>query len=106
MQRISRRKFLGAAAATTAVFNFFPAHVLGLGGAKSPNEKLNIAGIGVAGQGGSDLSQFTSENIVALCDVDEKHAAETRRGRSNVIRTRSSTRITARCSKRRRTSTR
>src|SRR5687767_15997921 len=72
MQRISRRKFLGAATATTAVFNFFPAHVLGLGGAKSPNEKLNVAGIGVAGQGGGDLDKFTSENIVALCDVEDR----------------------------------
>ena len=77
MQRTSRRKFLGAAAATNAVFNFFPAHVLGLGGAKSPNEKLNIAVIGIAGQGVSDLSQFTSENIVALCAVDWSHAAGT-----------------------------
>ena len=74
---VSRRKFLGAAAATTAVFNFFPSHVLGLGDSKSPNEKLNVAGIGVAGQGGSDLSQFTSENIVALCDVDWAHASGT-----------------------------
>src|SRR5262249_25773560 len=37
--------------------------------------KLNIAGIGVGGQGGSDIGQMTSENIVALCDVDWRHAA-------------------------------
>jgi predicted dehydrogenase len=77
MHKTSRRKFLGAAATSAAVFNFFPSHVLGLGGAKSPNEKLNVAGIGVAGQGGGDLSQFASENIVALCDVDWAHAAGT-----------------------------
>lgn len=51
-----------------------PSRVLGRGGFKSPNEKLNIAGIGVGGQGGHDLSQLTSENIVALCDVDAAHA--------------------------------
>jgi len=41
----------------------------------SPNEKLNLAAIGVAHQGASDLSQLESENIVALCDVDAKYLA-------------------------------
>ncbi len=38
-------------------------------------EKLNIAAIGCGGQGSYDLEQMESENIVALCDVDEKNAA-------------------------------
>src|SRR5207237_3803267 len=38
-------------------------------------EKLNIAGIGIGGQGASDLGNMESENIVALCDVDKNHAA-------------------------------
>ncbi|MBI4558628.1 MAG: Gfo/Idh/MocA family oxidoreductase [Candidatus Hydrogenedentes bacterium] len=42
----------------------------------SPNEKLNIAGVGVGGQGGHDLDRMSSENIVALCDVDDAHAAK------------------------------
>ena len=46
-------------------------------GAPSANSKLNLAGIGVAGQGAHDLSQMTTENIVALCDVDQAHAAGT-----------------------------
>jgi predicted dehydrogenase len=41
------------------------------------NEKLNIAGIGVGGRGAADVNGVASENIVALCDVDEKHAAQT-----------------------------
>jgi predicted dehydrogenase len=41
------------------------------------NEKLNIAGIGVGGRGAEDINGVASENIVALCDVDEKHAAQT-----------------------------
>lgn len=41
----------------------------------SPNEKLNIAGIGVGGQGGWDIAQCASQNIVALCDVDDRRAA-------------------------------
>ncbi|MBI1389781.1 MAG: gfo/Idh/MocA family oxidoreductase [bacterium] len=39
-------------------------------GYKSPNEKLNIAGVGVGGKGHSDVIQCGGENIVALCDVD------------------------------------
>jgi predicted dehydrogenase len=42
---------------------------------RSPNEKLNIAGIGVGGQGGWDINQCVSQNIVALCDVDDRRAA-------------------------------
>ncbi|MEX2016696.1 MAG: Gfo/Idh/MocA family oxidoreductase, partial [Candidatus Hydrogenedentales bacterium] len=43
----------------------------------SPNEKLNVAGIGVGGKGQSDIWECRSENIVALCDVDHTRAAET-----------------------------
>src|SRR3954451_3333017 len=45
-------------------------------GYKSPNEKLNIASIGAGGKASSDIDGCTSENIVALCDVDEKSAAK------------------------------
>jgi predicted dehydrogenase len=38
---------------------------------KSPNEKLNIAIIGVAHQGRYNFDNVTSENIVALCDIDD-----------------------------------
>ena len=44
-------------------------------GVDSPNEKLNVALIGIGGQGGSNLRGVSSQNIVALCDVDEKRAA-------------------------------
>jgi len=44
-------------------------------GYKSPNEKLNIASIGAGGKAASDIAGCASENIVALCDVDEKQAA-------------------------------
>jgi predicted dehydrogenase len=42
---------------------------------QSPNEKLNIAIIGAGGQGDSNLNNVSSENIVAICDVDEERAA-------------------------------
>jgi len=73
---INRRQFLGGAA-VAAAFTIIPRHVLGGAGHTPPSEKLNIAGIGVGGQGAADLAQLESENIVALCDVDEERAAET-----------------------------
>ena len=48
-----------------------------MGDSTSASSKLNIAGIGVSGQGGVDLNNLMSENIVALCDVDWAHAAGT-----------------------------
>jgi predicted dehydrogenase len=39
---------------------------------RSPNERLNIAIIGTGGRGGHNLGQMAGENIVALCDVDER----------------------------------
>ena len=41
----------------------------------SPNEKLNLAAVGINGKGSSDIDLCSSENIVALCDVDEKMSA-------------------------------
>jgi hypothetical protein len=46
-------------------------------GYKSPNEKLNIASIGAGGKAESDIAGCATENIVALCDVNEKQAART-----------------------------
>ena len=57
---------MGGAAIASAAFMVVPGRVLGLGGEKPPSEKLNIAGIGVGGQGGSDIGQMASGNIVAL----------------------------------------
>jgi hypothetical protein len=52
-----------------------PRHVLGGPGQKPPSEKLNVAGIGVGGRGLGDIASLDGENIVALCDVDQQHAA-------------------------------
>jgi predicted dehydrogenase len=47
-------------------------------GFKSPNEKLNIGSIGAGGQAASNIGAAApTENIVALCDVDDKRAAQT-----------------------------
>lgn len=75
-RRIGRRQFLKGSAAFAA-FTFVPRHVLGGPRFVPPSEKLNIACIGVGGMGASDVGQFAGENIVALCDVDWRHAAGT-----------------------------
>ena len=76
--RLSRREFVEAAAAAAA-FTFVPRRVLGGAGQPSANNQLNIAGIGVGGQGGSDINQCSRDgaNIVALCDVDDERAKDT-----------------------------
>src|SRR5260370_17940373 len=40
---------------------------------RSPNEKLNIGMIGAGGRGAANMKGVASENIVALCDVDENN---------------------------------
>ncbi len=71
---LSRRDFVGAAAAVAA-FTVVPRHVLGGAGNTAPSDKLNIAGVGVGGMGQNNVAKCASENIVALCDVDAKYAA-------------------------------
>jgi predicted dehydrogenase len=73
MSQSSRRRFMQQAA-TVAAFTMVPRHVLGGAGHTPPSEKLNIAGIGIGGRGEGDLDEVGSENIVALCDVDDAYA--------------------------------
>lgn len=71
---LSRRSFLKSTA-VTAAFTIVPAHVMAAPGRTPPNEKLNIAGVGVGSMGKVYIDNVKSENIVALCDVDDKYAA-------------------------------
>ena len=73
--KISRRKFLGNTVKTAAVFTILPSKVISGLGYTAPSDKLNIAGIGIGGMGHTNLINMKSENIVALCDVDWKYAA-------------------------------
>ena len=73
---ISRRDFLTKGAMATTAFYIVPRHVLGKGYV-APSDKLNIAGVGCGGKGWADLNgtfNKGTENIVALCDIDEKRA--------------------------------
>ncbi len=89
---ISRRDMLRTTAVAAGVWTTHG--LLGRAQSKSPNEKLNIAGIGIGGRGADDVNGVAGENIVALCDVDEKRGG----GRpSSDIRRPNATRISARC---------
>jgi predicted dehydrogenase len=68
-RQVARRDFLKTTAAAAAGFTIVPRHVLGAG-RTPPSDKLNIAGVGVGGMGRVNLTALSSENIVALCDVD------------------------------------
>jgi predicted dehydrogenase len=79
---LSRRKFLSAALAAGTALSAPGAllrPVRAAGRRKSPNEKLNLAVIGLGGQGLYDLREVSTEhgvpteNVVALCDVDAAH---------------------------------
>jgi hypothetical protein len=77
---ISRRHFFFGTLLTGALrpAGFGRPASLAAAGYKSPNEKLNFAAIGSGGQGASNLSAAApTENIVALCDVDDRRAAAT-----------------------------
>ncbi len=75
MGQMNRRRFLQTSSA--AGLGFWAA-----GGASAqerkpgPNDRLNVAVIGAGGQGGGNLNNIAKlgENIVALCDVDERRA--------------------------------
>ena len=72
-QSSTRRRFLADAALLTGgvwLSGAAPAK------AESPNEKLNFAVIGCGGRGAANLNGFRDQNIVALCDVDEKRAGK------------------------------
>lgn len=74
---MKRRDFIKRTGAF-AGFSIVQSHVLGKTlGYVAPSDKLNIAGVGVGGMGRRNLSNMSTENIVALCDVDWKYAAAT-----------------------------
>jgi predicted dehydrogenase len=70
---MKRRDFLKAAATTGAGWLILPSGVLS--GANAPSNKLNVALIGTWGRGEAHFDALSSENVVALCDVNEEHLA-------------------------------
>ncbi|HSM79148.1 MAG TPA: Gfo/Idh/MocA family oxidoreductase, partial [Bryobacteraceae bacterium] len=74
---ISRRRFLRRAALGSATTLILPCSRLAF--TYAANSKLSVAGIGVGGQGRGDLDNIAGSGaeIVALCDVDQRRAADT-----------------------------
>ena len=72
---VSRRQFLAGTAAASS-FVIVPRHVLGGPGYQAPSDKLNIACIGIGGKGWSDSLKMQTENVIALCDVDEERLTQ------------------------------
>ena len=70
---MKRRNFLKTAAAAALGIQIVPRHVLGGNGHTPPSEKLNLASIGVGGQGGYDIGCLIEGpiNMIAVCDVHE-----------------------------------
>ena len=73
-RRMNRRQFLIATGGMVASATM--SSRLRGASAPSPNAKLDIAVIGVAGRGGANLGGVRHENIVALCDVDARNLAK------------------------------
>lgn len=78
MAPINRRGFLKSGLALSAMA-FGPVHILKSG--ESANKKLNVAVIGLGGQGTDNARMLTqTDNVIALCDVDAdwcaKHAGK------------------------------
>jgi len=81
---ISRRAFIGRAAAGAAAFTILPNFTVSGLGHVAPSDTLYIAKVGCGGMGSSDLSSLMrtpkkNVAIAALCDVDDRSAARTRR---------------------------
>jgi predicted dehydrogenase len=76
--RVSRRQFLGTAAAAAAAFTIVPRRVLGGPGLTPPSETVYVAAIGAGGQAATDIQSCSDAGakIVALCDVDDTRAAD------------------------------
>lgn len=71
---MSRRAFIGGATAAAALVAL-PRRLRAA--STRANSKLNIAAVGIGGQGSADLRALATENVVALCDVDAEYAAPT-----------------------------
>jgi predicted dehydrogenase len=70
---LSRRKFVTDVGLAGAGLAIVPRHVLGHG-FTAPSDTLNVAAVGVGGMGRSNLVNLSTENIVAVCDVDWEYA--------------------------------
>lgn len=70
---LTRRRFVQLSGTAGAGMIMMPGTLHGMLH-RSPNDKLNVAFIGVGGKGAVHVDALKHENIVAFCDVDDKRA--------------------------------
>ena len=68
--QLPRRDFLKTSAAAAAAFTILPSGSYGRTRRISANDRVNIATIGCGGMGRANLQALSSQNLVAMCDVD------------------------------------
>ena len=81
MNRIDRRFFIGSMGALVTLSGcanqqrtfYMPPATVRRPRTIPAGEKMNVACIGVGGKGKQDTNDMKGENVVALCDVDEKN---------------------------------
>ena len=71
---LTRRRFLYYSALVTAGAAAFPAIAKPRPRIPGAGEKLRIGCVGAGGKGSSDIHHCSTEDIVAICDADEKQA--------------------------------
>lgn len=71
---VSRRTFLRHTSAAAA-FSVVSSRVLGNDTQPSANNRLQVASVGMGGMGSNDIRNVPTEDVVALCDVDERRTA-------------------------------
>jgi predicted dehydrogenase len=67
---ITRREFVATSALASAAWMIVPRHVLGQG-LTPPSDLVNIAIVGINGMGAVNAQAVMTQNIVAICDVDD-----------------------------------
>ena len=76
---VSRRQFLNTSVTAAAALTLVPRHVLGGVRFVAPSEKVNLAIVGVGGQGRTNVRSLFNEKdaqIIAIADPSERHDLE------------------------------
>ena len=75
--QVDRRDFLRQTAMAGGLLaaGYF-VHPVAAADSKSPSDRLNIAAVGATGRAGDDIQELSSQNIVAIADVDARSLAK------------------------------
>ena len=81
----SRRGLLRGGAAIAGMLAM-PGCAMAQGRRLGPGDRINVAAIGAGGQGSSNMSALTGENIVAYADVDLGRVSRSLRDKDGAVR--------------------